>query len=133
MSSPVPPGFRNPLPRNTFPFVPEHMEMKEFTLRAVLLGLLMTIVLGAANAYLGLRARYHHRGNLSRRRDRNGGNARVEGISARRKHCPYRGIDRRVRCRRSYLHVARVSSSQGVAVVPLCRRVLEIHCADHGG
>ncbi|HKW16526.1 MAG TPA: oligopeptide transporter, OPT family [Terriglobales bacterium] len=38
------------------PFVPEQMEMKEFTLRAVLLGLLMTIVLGAANAYLGLRA-----------------------------------------------------------------------------
>jgi putative OPT family oligopeptide transporter len=32
------------------------MEMKEFTLRAVLLGLFMTIVLGAANAYLGLRA-----------------------------------------------------------------------------
>src|ERR1700730_1788464 len=38
------------------PFVPEHMEMKEFTLRAVLLGLGMTVVLGAANAYLGLRA-----------------------------------------------------------------------------
>ncbi len=38
------------------PFVPESMEMPEFTLRAVLLGLLMTIVLGAANAYLGLRA-----------------------------------------------------------------------------
>src|SRR4030088_2971637 len=38
------------------PYVPENMEMKEFTLRAVLLGLLMTIVLGAANAYLGLRA-----------------------------------------------------------------------------
>src|SRR3954462_10361408 len=38
------------------PFVPELMEMKEFTLRAVLLGLLMTVVLGAANAYLGLRA-----------------------------------------------------------------------------
>jgi putative OPT family oligopeptide transporter len=32
------------------------MEMREFTLRAVLLGLLMTVVLGAANAYLGLRA-----------------------------------------------------------------------------
>jgi putative OPT family oligopeptide transporter len=32
------------------------MEMKEFTLRAVLLGLVMTVVLGAANAYLGLRA-----------------------------------------------------------------------------
>jgi putative OPT family oligopeptide transporter len=38
------------------PFVPENMEMREFTLRAVLLGLLMTVVLGAANAYLGLRA-----------------------------------------------------------------------------
>src|SRR5271166_5185761 len=38
------------------PYVPETMEMKEFTLRAVLLGLLLTVVLGAANAYLGLRA-----------------------------------------------------------------------------
>jgi putative OPT family oligopeptide transporter len=38
------------------PFVPESMKMKEFTLRAVLLGLAMTVVLGAANAYLGLRA-----------------------------------------------------------------------------
>jgi putative OPT family oligopeptide transporter len=38
------------------PFVPENMEMKEFTLRAVLLGLFLTVVLGAANAYLGLRA-----------------------------------------------------------------------------
>jgi putative OPT family oligopeptide transporter len=32
------------------------MEMREFTFRAVLLGMLMTGVLGAANAYLGLRA-----------------------------------------------------------------------------
>jgi putative OPT family oligopeptide transporter len=32
------------------------MEMKEFTLRAVLLGLFLTVLLGAANAYLGLRA-----------------------------------------------------------------------------
>src|SRR5229473_4005200 len=38
------------------PYVPENMEMPEFTLRAVLLGLVMTVVLGAANAYLGLRA-----------------------------------------------------------------------------
>jgi len=55
MSSPVPPG-SEPVAKKHVPFVPEHMEMKEFTLRAVLLGLLMTIVLGAANAYLGLRA-----------------------------------------------------------------------------
>jgi putative OPT family oligopeptide transporter len=38
------------------PYVPEDMPMREFTFRAVLLGLIMTVVLGAANAYLGLRA-----------------------------------------------------------------------------
>ena len=38
------------------PFVPEHVQMRELTLRAMLLGLCMTVVLGAANAYLGLRA-----------------------------------------------------------------------------
>jgi putative OPT family oligopeptide transporter len=32
------------------------MEMKELTLRAMFLGLILTVVLGAANAYLGLRA-----------------------------------------------------------------------------
>src|ERR1700724_4816635 len=38
------------------PYVPETMEMKELTFRAMLLGLVLTVVLGAANAYLGLRA-----------------------------------------------------------------------------
>jgi putative OPT family oligopeptide transporter len=38
------------------PFVPEHVQMPEFTLRAVLLGLVMCVILGAANAYLGLKA-----------------------------------------------------------------------------
>src|ERR1700746_395932 len=38
------------------PYVPTNMNMKEFTLRAVLLGLVMTVILGAANAYLGLKA-----------------------------------------------------------------------------
>ena len=37
-------------------FVPDKTDMKEFTLRALLLGLVMTVILGAANAYLGLRA-----------------------------------------------------------------------------
>ena len=54
MSSPVPESGTGV--KKHIPFVPENMEMKEFTLRAVLLGLLMTIILGAANAYLGLRA-----------------------------------------------------------------------------
>ncbi|MGI9104429.1 MAG: OPT family oligopeptide transporter [Terriglobales bacterium] len=43
-------------PKKFQPFVPPTMEMKEFTLRAVLLGVAMTGILGAANAYLGLRA-----------------------------------------------------------------------------
>jgi putative OPT family oligopeptide transporter len=44
------------MPAKHRPFVPEDMKMREFTWRAVLLGLVMTAVLGAANAYLGLRA-----------------------------------------------------------------------------
>src|ERR1700739_292361 len=38
------------------PFVPESLRMKEFTGRALALGLVMTVILGAANAYLGLKA-----------------------------------------------------------------------------
>src|SRR5712672_1825841 len=38
------------------PFVPEAMQMKEFTWRALVLGLVLCVVLGAANAYLGLKA-----------------------------------------------------------------------------
>ena len=38
------------------PYVPDSMQMKEFTFRAVLIGLVLTGILGAANAYLGLKA-----------------------------------------------------------------------------
>ena len=38
------------------PYVPQHIKMREFSWAALLLGLVMTVVLGAANAYLGLRA-----------------------------------------------------------------------------
>ena len=38
------------------PFVPADSQMNEFTLRALLIGLVMCVILGAANAYLGLRA-----------------------------------------------------------------------------
>ena len=38
------------------PFVPADTDMKEFTLRALLIGLILAVVLGAANAYLGLKA-----------------------------------------------------------------------------
>ncbi|HWM27349.1 MAG TPA: oligopeptide transporter, OPT family [Woeseiaceae bacterium] len=38
------------------PFVPAHVSMPEFTIKAALFGILFGIVFGAANAYLGLRA-----------------------------------------------------------------------------
>src|SRR5213594_3844727 len=38
------------------PFVPESVTMTEFTWRALFIGLPLTLILGAANAYLGLRA-----------------------------------------------------------------------------
>jgi putative OPT family oligopeptide transporter len=54
MSTPV--VANNEAPRKHRPYVPETMEMKEFTFRAVLIGLFLTALLGSANAYLGLKA-----------------------------------------------------------------------------
>src|SRR6266568_4465920 len=45
-----------PAKKKHTPYVPETMEMKEFTFRALLIGLVMTAILGSANAYLGLKA-----------------------------------------------------------------------------
>src|SRR5437868_13792001 len=52
MSTPV---ISEPRKKHT-PYVPVTMEMKEFTFRAVLIGMVMTAILGSANAYLGLSA-----------------------------------------------------------------------------
>ncbi len=38
------------------PYVSPDTDMKEFTVRALIIGLVMSVVLGAANAYLGLKA-----------------------------------------------------------------------------
>ena len=38
------------------PYVPSETDMTEFTLKALLYGLVMAVILGAANAYLGLKA-----------------------------------------------------------------------------
>jgi len=37
------------------PFVPADSDLKEFTFKAVVLGVIMAVVLGAANAYLGMK------------------------------------------------------------------------------
>ena len=38
------------------PFVSVETNMKEFTIRALIIGLFFAVILGAANAYLGLKA-----------------------------------------------------------------------------
>src|SRR3970040_1762944 len=38
------------------PYVPAETDLKEFTIKALIIGLVMSVVLGAANAYLGLKA-----------------------------------------------------------------------------
>ena len=38
------------------PFVPAETDMREFSIKAIVLGVLMAVVLGAANAYLGMKA-----------------------------------------------------------------------------
>src|SRR5215467_10748523 len=43
-------------PKKFRSYVPDNTTLPEFTLRALLLGLVLTVILGAANAYLGLRA-----------------------------------------------------------------------------
>jgi putative OPT family oligopeptide transporter len=37
-------------------YIPEKTELREFTFKALILGVVLTVILGAANAYLGLRA-----------------------------------------------------------------------------
>jgi putative OPT family oligopeptide transporter len=48
--APTPGGARH------VPYVPADRDLPEFTLRALIIGLVMCVVLGAANAYLGLKA-----------------------------------------------------------------------------
>ncbi len=43
-------------PQTYRPYVPPEKSMAEFTLKAVLLGVVMAVILGAANAYLGMKA-----------------------------------------------------------------------------
>jgi putative OPT family oligopeptide transporter len=50
------PATEIPTRKKHVPYVPETMEMKEFTFRAVLIGMVLTAILGSANAYLGLKA-----------------------------------------------------------------------------
>ena len=99
------------------PYVPENIEMKEFTLRAVLLGLFMTVVLGAANAYLGLRAGITMR-RLTRPPLSPWPLYRMERDAPRREHRANRGIDWRVGSCGCNLHDPGIPDRKGVAFIP---------------
>jgi len=43
-------------PQQFKPYVPEETDLKEFTFKALFIGVILAVLLGAANAYLGLRA-----------------------------------------------------------------------------
>ena len=104
--------------------------MKEFTLRAVLLGLVMCVVLGAANAYLGLKAGQTIAATYP---------AAVIGMAVlrlfkrhdpRREHRANRGVDRRIGGGRRGLHHSGVRDFAFVAGFFARHRVLEIDGAD---
>ena len=108
------------------PFVPENHKMPEFTFRAVLLGLVMTVILGAANAYLGLRAGHDDRGHLPGGGDRHGRAAALERLRARGEYRPNRRVHRRIGGGRRDLHDPGVRHLEGVAAVRFVRSLLEI-------
>ena len=122
-----------PAPKKHVPYVPETMEMKEFTLRAVLLGLLLTVVLGAANAYLGLRAGITIAATYP---------AAVIAMAAMR---AWKGSLLEENIARTAGSIGESVAAGAIFTIPAFlalpsmasfwprRRVLEIHCADHGG
>src|ERR1019366_2005750 len=77
-------------------YVPDKTEMREFTTRAVLLGLVMTVVLGAANPFPGLGARLAHRRHLPGGGHWHGHPAADEGFHSRREHGPNHRLHRRI-------------------------------------
>ena len=111
-------------PKKYRPYVPENMEMKEFTFRAVLLGMLMTGILGAANA-TRLARRNDDCRHLSGCRDWHGNFANHERQPARRKYRANCGINRRIGCRRRGVHHPGICDCGTVAGAD-ARKILEL-------
>ena len=104
------------------PYVPENMKMSEFTVRAVLLGLVMTVILGAANAYLGLRAGMTIAATYPAAVIGMAVLRLLQGIDSGREHRANGGIDRRVGGGGRDLHDAGVRHRGGVARLRHARR-----------
>ena len=109
------PAANTEAPRKHRPYVPETMEMKEFTFRAVLIGLFLTALLGSANAYLGLKAGMTIAATYPAAVISHGAAAPDERIAAGREHRANRGLDRRVGSGRRDIHDSRIRDGRPVA------------------
>ncbi len=109
------------------------MQMREFTLRALLLGLVMTVILGAANAYLGLRAGITIAATYPAAVIGMAVLRIVNGSMLEENIARTAGSIGEVRGGGRDFYAARVSHLRRVAFVLAERRVLEIDGADGGG
>ena len=121
--------------RSYQPFVPrEHEDAGVHAGGPCCSGLVMCVVLGAANAYLGLQGRPDDRRHLSRGGHRHGRAARLQGLDPRREHRANRRLDRRIGGGGRDLHHPRVRHLvKAWPIVRFARGLLEIHRADAGG
>ena len=86
------------------PVVAPESDMREFTFRALILGLFMSVILGAANAYLGLEAGMTIAATYPAAVIGMAVLRAVQGLDPRREHRANRGLDRRIGRRRRDLH-----------------------------
>ena len=114
------------------PFVPENVQMKEFTLRAVAAGAGDDGGPGRGQRVPGPARGHDHRGHLSGGGHRHGGAARVQGIDSRREHRANRGFHRRIGRGGRDLHAARVPDRGLLDLLRSGARLLEIDRADDG-
>ena len=106
--------------------------MREFTWRAILLGLVMTVILGAANAYLGLRAGItiaatYPAAVIAMAAMRAWKGSLLEENIARTAGSIGEGI-----AAGAIFTIPAFLIAEGMAFVRARRRLLEIHRADHG-
>ena len=113
------------------PYVPADTDMPEFTVRALVLGLVMCVVLGAANAYLGLRAGMTIAATYPAAVIGMAVLRACQGLAARGELRPHRRLDRRVGRGRRDLHDPGVRHPRHVEVQELePDRVPDRHRAD---
>ncbi len=115
---------------NYKPYVPEKTGLREFTLKAVILGVILTVVLGAANAYLGLRAGMTIAATYPAAVIGMAVLKLMRGSHPRREHGADHRLDRRVRGRGGHFHDPGVRHRGRLAEVRHPRRLSQIERPD---